>query len=163
MNVNNIVNFMGDVENYNPKLKSIVEHYQKIIILGNGGSNSIASHISEDYCKVLRKRAMSFSDPAMLTCFINDYGQDNAYVEYLKLFSDKDTLVILISSSGKSKNIVNSLEYCERNKIPFITLTGFESTNKLNSSDKALLNFHIKSTDYGEVECVHQIFLHSII
>ena len=58
--------------------------YEKIIVLGNGGSNSLASHIAQDYTKRADKRAMSFSDPSMLTCYMNDYGVENSYMEFLK-------------------------------------------------------------------------------
>ena len=55
-----------------------INNHSEIIIIGNGGSNSIASHISQDYTKVLDKKSYSFSDPSRLTCYINDYGRDNA-------------------------------------------------------------------------------------
>lgn len=148
------------------KLRKIVDDYKNIIIIGNGGSNSIASHISQDYTKMLGKRAISFSDPSRLTCYINDYGRDEAYVEFLKDFADIDTLVILISSSGNSKNITNCKDYCSNLNIPYITLSGFSKDNKLrtnSASYKPLLDYWVDSEDYGIVECCHLIFLHSII
>lgn len=149
-------------------LKDIITSpiYKKIIIIGNGGSNSIASHISQDYTKQLGKRAFSFSDPSRLTCYINDYGRDEAYKQFVKEFADKeDTLIILISSSGNSMNILNTADYCESNEISWISLSGFASTNLLCSrpAEHRLLNFYVPSKDYGVVECVHQIFLHSIL
>ena len=74
------------------KLSSLIEKHRDIIILGNGGSNSIASHIAQDYTKQLYKRAYSFSDPSRLTCYINDYGRDDAYAQFLVDFA---TLVVL--------------------------------------------------------------------
>jgi len=149
-------------------LKDIITSpkYKQIIIIGNGGSNSIASHISQDYTKQLGKRAFSFSDPSRLTCYINDYGRDEAYRQFVKEFADKDdTLVILISSSGNSMNILNTADYCESNGIRWISLSGFSSSNPLckMQSEYRLLNFWVPSKDYGVVECVHQIFLHSIL
>ena len=64
------------------RLKSTVDDFQNIIIIGNGGSNSIASHISQDYTKQLGKRAFSFSDSSRLTCYINDYGMEEAYKQF---------------------------------------------------------------------------------
>lgn len=153
---------------HSDKLKRIIEStkYKQIIIIGNGGSNSIASHISQDYTKQLGKRAFSFSDPSRLTCYINDYGRDEAYRQFVKEFADKeDTLVILISSSGKSENILNVANYCEEEGISWIGLSGFSPTNPLFQfrSGQNLLNFYVPSNDYGVVECVHQIFLHSIL
>lgn len=137
----------------------------KIIILGNGGSNAIASHIAEDYTKTLKKLSLCFSDAARLTCYANDYGYENAYRQFLVEFAEKDGLVILISSSGNSENIIRCAKYCIAHEIPFICLSGFSSDNKLKivSSEKALINFWVDSTDYGVVECTHEIFLHSII
>jgi len=139
-----------------------INNHKEIIIIGNGGSNSIASHISQDYTKVLEKKSYSFSDPSRLTCYINDYGRDKAYVEFLDDFTEKDTLVILISSSGNSMNIVNAAKYCENNNITYLALTGFNSNNKLNNMNP-MWRWHVDSSDYGVVECVHQIVLHSIL
>ena len=83
------------------RLKKIIDSSQEIIIIGNGGSNAIASHISQDYTKVLGKKSFSFSDPSRLTCYINDYGNENAYAKFLEHFSSANTTVILISSSGE--------------------------------------------------------------
>jgi len=143
-------------------LGDTVAKYTDIIIIGNGGSNSVASHIAQDYTKALDKRAISFSDPSRLTCYINDYGRDQAYVEFLKDFARKDTLVILISSSGNSMNIVNASVYCELNLINYIALSGFNEDNKLNNLNSKL-KFWVDSSDYGIVECTHQAFLHSIL
>ena len=84
------------------------ESFSKIIILGNGGSNAVASHISQDYVKFHNKKSLVFSDPSMLTCFINDFGMDNAFKKFLEFHADHDTLVILISSGGESKNIIKN-------------------------------------------------------
>lgn len=137
----------------------------KIIILGNGGSNAIAAHIAEDYSKALKKPTLSFSDSPRITCYANDYGYDDAFKYFLVDFAQRNDLIILISSSGNSKNIVNCATYCIENAIPFITLTGFSRTNTLkNISDKyALLNIWVNSENYGIVELSHETFLHSII
>jgi D-sedoheptulose 7-phosphate isomerase len=145
------------------ELKNLIDSHQEIIILGNGGSNSIASHISQDYTKQLKKRAFTFSDPSRLTCYINDYGMDQAYSRFLQEFSNHSSLVILISSSGESKNIINCAEFCKNNKINFIIFTGFKQTNSLRQiySKDSLLDLWVNSTSYGVVECLHQVFLHT--
>jgi D-sedoheptulose 7-phosphate isomerase len=146
-------------------LKSIVKSANSpIIILGNGGSNAIASHIGNDYAKVHKKNVITFSDAGRITGYANDYGYDLAFVNFIKDFENLSPLVVLISSSGNSKNIVNSAEYCVKNKIPFIGLSGFDYKNSLNmiSQAEALLSFHVDSKSYGVVECVHQIILHTV-
>lgn len=144
--------------------KSAWERFSKIIILGNGGSNSVASHISQDYVKFHKKRSLVFSDPSMLTCFINDFGMENAFQKFLEYHSDKDTLSILISSGGESKNILNCARFCEEENLPYGILSGFSPKNSLRTISKnALWDFYINSNNYGIVECVHQIFLHGVV
>ena len=146
-------------------LKKAVDENDSVIIIGNGGSNSIASHISQDYTKFLKKKSFAFSDPSRLTCYINDYGMEDAYKIFLREFCDDNTLVILISSSGNSANIYNSADYCRQNEIPFVILTGFSENNKVRRdfSDGAAVDFWVDSDSFGIVECLHQVILHSIL
>ena len=145
--------------------KVVLQNNSEIIILGNGGSNAISSHIAEDYTKALKKKGLAFTDSARLTCYANDYGYEKTFAQYLSEFSTPNSLVILISSSGNSKNILNCALYCKDNNINYIILSGFDSNNQLRSlyKDTALIDFWIDSTDYGVVECVHEIILHSVI
>ena len=144
--------------------KNAWDKHEKIIILGNGGSNSVASHVSQDYVKFHKKKSLVFSDPSMLTCFINDFGMENAFKKFLEFYADNETLCILISSGGESKNILNCIKLCESEKIPYGLLTGFNEKNSARSiSHNALWDYHIKSENFGIVECVHQIFLHGVV
>ena len=152
------------IEEQFEKFQVAFNNHQNIIILGNGGSNSVASHISQDYVKFHNKHSLVFSDPSMLTCFINDFGMENAYRKFLEYYSTPETLCILISSGGESKNIVNCIKHCENDAIPYGILTGFSLANKARSiANSALWDYHINSRDYGIVECVHQIFLHGVV
>jgi len=146
-------------------LGRLINFYDDIIILGNGGSSAIASHLSQDYTKQLGKRARTFSDLSRLTCYINDYGMKNAYMQYAKEFATSDTLVILISSGGESLNIREAAKYCAHAPIPYIILTGFKEDNSLRGSyaPLALLDYWVDSEDYGIVECLHQVFLHTVV
>ena len=167
MNKEKFLSEATKVFNYTEELLKLIQHSQQIIILGNGGSNAIASHISQDYTKQMKKTAFSFSDPSRLTCYINDYGMEHAYAKFLEEFIDVDLmpLVILISSSGNSENIINCAEWCESECVPFVALSGFDSNNKLNSFESSLLKLkvHIESHDYGIVELAHEILLHSVL
>ena len=87
MNIKQLRVELDKIEKLKPALKVLVDSYQKIIILGNGGSSSIASHIAQDYTKALGKTSFTFSDSSRLTCYINDYGMENAYKQFLKEFS----------------------------------------------------------------------------
>ena len=147
------------------QLKQIIEDFQDIIILGNGGSNAISCHLAEDYTKALNKKAICFGDSARLSCYANDYGWENAYTKFVEHFFTPKTLVILISSSGNSKNIINVAEHCVNNGISIITLSGFNENNQLktNYESNSKLHFWINSQDYGIVECLHELILHSVI
>ena len=138
--------------------------HSRIIILGNGGSNSVASHVSQDYMKFHHKKVSILSDPSMITMLTNDFGYDWAYQKFLEYYVEKDTLVIIMSSGGESTNMINCMNWCEENKVSYGVLTGFDPNNTIKTQSKnALWNYHIWSPDYGVVECVHHIFLHGVI
>lgn len=147
------------------KFKEIVAASRHIVLLGNGGSNAITCHIAQDYTKALKKKAICFGDSSRLTCYANDYGWDMAYSQFLQEFSEPDSLVILISSSGNSQNILNCAEYCKTNMLNMVTLSGFSSDNKLKTqyAEASSVHFYVNSFDYGIVECLHELILHSVI
>ena len=89
----------------------------KIIIFGNGGSSAIASHVAVDLIKNTKIKTVPVTDPSLITCFSNDFKQENWMKKAIEYYFDKGDLVIIISSSGMSKNIVNASKYCLNNKI----------------------------------------------
>jgi len=146
------------------RFQSAFKCYKRIIILGNGGSSSVASHISQDYMKFHKKKVSILSDPSMITMLANDFGYRKAYKKFLEYYVEKDTLVIIMSSGGESKNMINCVNWCEENDIAYGVLTGFNSDNTIRKTSKnALWNYYIASDSYGVVECVHQIFLHGVV
>lgn len=147
------------------KLEQLVNDATQVILIGNGGSNAIASHIAVDYVKFLNKKSFAFSDSSMLTAYMNDYSVEEAYKQYIVDMHDNGSLVILISSSGNSKNIYNAANYCKNNNINFVILTGFNQDNLVRKDfkDYAAIDYWVDSKSYGVVECVHQIFLHMIV
>ena len=86
-------------------INKIIKQNKRIFIIGNGGSASIASHVSVDFAKVARVRSSTFNNSNLITCFANDYKYENWVVEAIKAYCDNKDLIILISSSGTSKNI----------------------------------------------------------
>ena len=98
----------------------------------------------------------------MLTAYINDFGIEEAYKQFLINFASPDTFIILISSSGNSMNIINAAKYCEENKIKYASLSGFSFNNKLNNMD-ANFKYHVNYNSYGVVEIAHETLLHSIV
>ena len=130
-------------------------------IAGNGGSASIASHVSVDFIKVAKVKSSTFNNSNLITCFANDYGYENWVKEAIKSYCLKDDLVILISSSGTSPNILNAAKYCKDTNIDLITLSGFNRDNELSKLGK--VNFHVDSKNYNHIEMTHCIILLSIV
>ena len=142
-------------------INKVKNNNNKIFIVGNGGSSSIASHVSVDFAKVARIPSSTFNNANLISCFANDYGYENWVTEAIKAYCNKDDLFILISSSGTSKNIVNAAQYCKRKKINLITLSGFKKNNPLSQSGN--INFHVESEEYNFIEMTHHIILLSIV
>lgn len=142
-------------------LSGILKNYKKqkkrVVIAGNGGSSSIASHVSVDMTKVVGIRCINFNEHNLITCLTNDFGQDNWLKKAFELYTDRNDLVILISSSGKSKNILNAAKFCKNRGNKVLTLTGFNKNNPLKKL--ATHSIWIDSKAYNIIENVHQIIL----
>lgn len=143
-------------------LQNLKESKNKIYFFGNGASAAFANHMALDFSKNGKIISRSLSDSALLTALSNDYSYDEAMVEYLKIegVTDKD-LIITISSSGNSPNIVNILKYCKANNIKSLSLSGLKENNQ--SITLSNFSIYVPMKTYGIVECIHQIFLHSIL
>jgi D-sedoheptulose 7-phosphate isomerase len=139
----------------------LLKSTKRIFFLGNGGSNSISSHMMEDFGKIGGFQTYAFSDAALITCYANDYGYENAMAEWLKLHLQKGDLLIATSSSGESKNIVNAARIAKEKGGRLITLTGFGEENTLRKMGE--VNFYLNARNYGMVECFHQVILHIIL
>lgn len=139
------------------ELKKVKNKNKKVILVGNGGSAAMASHVSVDLTKQCGIRAVNFNEADLITCFANDYGHDNWMMEAIKKFKDPGDLIVLISSSGNSKNLIVAGNYCKKNKINLVTFTGFGGKNKLSKLGK--INFWLNSKNYNQIEMVHQIWL----
>lgn len=142
-------------------IELINKKVKRIFFVGNGGSNAICSHMMEDFAKIGGYPTFSFSDATLITCFANDYGYENAMAEWMRLHFTKDDLLVAISSSGESKNILNAAAFAKNKDGYIITLSGFKEGNSL--SKKGDINFHIGISNYGIVECYHQVILHIIL
>ena len=141
--------------------KSTAKKRKKIIFCGNGGSAATSSHVAVDLTKNAKIRAINFNEADLITCFSNDYGYENWVTEAIKAYCLIDDLVILISSSGTSPNILNAAKYCKDTNIDLITLSGFSRDNELSKLGK--VNFHVDSKNYNHVEMTHHIILLSIV
>ena len=133
----------------------------KIYIFGNGGSASTANHFAVDMTKNAKVNVDSFSNDDLITCFSNDYGYENWIANVLRFQAKKKDLVIFVSVSGNSQNLVNGIKYCRRNSINTFCLTGFNKNNKVNRLSDEF--FWINSKSYNQVEIVHHMFLLTVV
>lgn len=132
-----------------------------IFIIGNGGSAAIASHAAVDLTKAANIPATTFNESSILTCFANDYGYEYWVEKALEFYSKKNDMVILISSSGESKNIINGAAKAKEMKLPLVTFSGFSAKNQLRKMGD--VNLWIDSSRYNIVEIIHQTWMLSII
>jgi D-sedoheptulose 7-phosphate isomerase len=142
-------------------LNSTMENDGKLVFLGNGASASMASHFSLDFCKTLGFNAITLNDPVWLTAFSNDYGQEEMFREPIALLCQKRDVLMAISSSGESANIINAAQVANAIGMPVITFTGFESANTLRKQGD--INYHVPHASYGIVESIHTVLLHMLL
>ena len=146
----------------NSILHSVQKSNNKIYFFGNGASAAFANHMALDFSKNGGILSYSLSDSSLLTALSNDYSYDDASVEFLKINKvNKNDLVVCISSSGNSKNIINVIDYCNDNEIDNLALSGLKPNNLSNKKSK--FSIFVPAYTYGIVECCHQVIIHSIL
>ena len=133
----------------------------KLMFVGNGGSAGIASHMATDYSKNGNLRALAMNDGSMLTCLGNDYGYEHVFAKQIEFHGQDGDLLIAISSSGRSQNILNAVSTANRLGCAVMTLSGFTPDNPLRVSGD--LNFYVDSTEYGFVEVSHLALCHAVL
>lgn len=141
-------------------LASTKEKRKSVYLIGNGGSSAIVSHGAIDFLNACGFKAYAITDNSLLTCMANDYGYENVFSQPFSTLLDQDDVVIAISSSGNSMNIVNACKMAKEKNAQVITFSGFKPENKLRSSGD--LNLWLNDTNYGRVEIGHSLLLHYI-
>lgn len=133
----------------------------KLIFIGNGASASISSHMAADFWKNALIKAISFNDAALLTCISNDFGYHNVFSKPIEMFADPGDILVAISSSGMSENIVKAARIAQSKECAIITLSGFNKDNTLRSLGD--VNFYVPAFSYGQVEVMHHSICHAIL
>jgi len=134
----------------------------KGMIFGNGGSAAIASHFSVDLTKNASVRCTNYNESDLITCFSNDYGFENWIAKTVDFYGDEGDVLIVISSSGKSQNMLNATSAARaKNFSKVITFSGFEEGNPLRKSGD--INLWANSKAYNFVENLHQVWLLAIV
>ena len=133
----------------------------KVVLIGNGGSAAIASHHAIEFLKNGGIRALALNDSAALTCLSNDLGYANVFSEQLKIHGLPGDLLIAISSSGQSVNILKGVEAARANRMEIATFSGFQPDNLLRA--RGDVNFYVNSNQYGFVEVAHHALIQAIL
>lgn len=132
----------------------------RLLIFGNGAASSIAGHAALDFTKQGKLRSLCFHDPALLTAFANDFGYENAYAEIINHYYEPTDIVIFVSVSGESPNIVQGLKRAKELGLRTVGFSGKHQNNSLNAA--ADTAFWVDSQAYNIVENVHSIWLLSL-
>ncbi len=133
----------------------------KIIFICNGGSAGIASHLAIDFSKNGGLRSLAFNDPSALTCLGNDLGYENVFAKQLEFHARPGDLLIAISSSGRSPNILGAVKTARTQDCKVATFSGFTEENELRRTGD--VNFYVRSREYGFVEVAHLALCHAVL
>lgn len=134
---------------------------RKLMFIGNGASAAISSHQSVDYWKTGGMRAVAFNDTALLTCISNDFGYPHVFEKPIEMFAEPGDVLMAISSSGRSENILRGAQQARARGCRIVTLSGFDPVNPLRTLGD--LNFYVPSKSYGHVEITHLSLSHCLL
>ena len=153
--------FSEGIEVAGELILSSVDTGRKLIFIGNGASAAISSHMATDFWKTGGIKAVAFNDSALLTCISNDYGYEHVFEKPMEMFAETGDLLIAISSSGRSENILRAVDTARSKKVRVITLSGFDEANPLFSMGD--VNFYVPASTYGHVEVLHHSICHCLL
>lgn len=137
------------------------ERGNTVLFVGNGGSAGIASHLAIDFSKNGGLRALALNDSAALTCIGNDFGYEDVFAKQIEFHARAGDLLVAISSSGRSANILRAVEAARARSCDVVTYSGFDEDNDLRRAGD--VNFHISSMEYGFVEVGHLALCHAVL
>ena len=133
----------------------------KLMLSGNGAICSIASHAANDFTKQAKVKAVCFTDSSLITAYANDYGYENWLAKAIESYYSKGDIVILISSSGSSENIVKAAIKAKELGLKVITISGFSDENQLKENGD--INFWVPSKAYNIIENTHSIWITTVV
>lgn len=133
----------------------------RVFFIGNGGSAAIASHMTADFMKNGGMNTYSLYDNAVVTCMGNDYGYEYIFSKPLEFLVKEGDLVVAISSSGDSQNIINAIMVAKEKKAEVMTFTGFLPDNRARRL--ADISLYVPCGKYGMVESIHNLILQQIV
>ena len=145
-------------------LSQAFSRWATVFVCGNGGSAAISNHLRCDYLKgiqtdtELRPKVISLSSNIeTITAIGNDMNFSEIFVYQLRTQAEKGDVLITVSSSGDSENIVQACRWASENSVSTIAMTGFSGGR---TSAVANINLHVEGDNYGIIEDVHQSLMH---
>lgn len=142
-------------------IQEMQRNKRKLFFIGNGGSAGICSHLAIDYSKNGNIPALALNDGSALTCLGNDYGYEFVFSKQLEFHAVTNDVIVAISSSGASKNILNAVSFAKEKGCSVVTLSGFKPTNPLRALGD--INFYVEASEYGFVEVAHMALGHAML
>jgi D-sedoheptulose 7-phosphate isomerase len=138
----------------------------KVISCGNGGSMCDAMHFAEELSGRFREDrralpAVSISDPSHISCVGNDYGYEKIFSRYLEAFGNKGDVLLAISTSGNSKNVINAIQTAKQKGLTVIGLTGKDGGKMAELCDVEIRAPHSAYAD--RTQEIHIKVIHSLI
>jgi D-sedoheptulose 7-phosphate isomerase len=155
------IEFPLGIEKVGNLILSQADSGNKLMFIGNGASAAISSHMSTDFWKSCGIRAIAFNDSSLLTCLGNDFGYEYIFEKSIEMFAEPGDILVAISSSGKSENIIRGVNSAKSKECSVITLSGFKEDNPLSSAGD--FNFYVPAQEYGPVEVIHHSICHCIL
>ena len=137
------------------------ENGKQVFFIGNGGSAAIASHMTADFMKNGGMKTYSLYDNSVTTCMGNDYGYEYIFSRPLEFLGNEGDLLVAVSSSGNSQNIVNAIQAAQKKRMKIVTLSGFQKENRIIGM--GMYNIHVPVSHYGMVESIHNLILQQIV
>lgn len=134
---------------------------KQVFFIGNGGSAAIASHMTADFMKNGGMKTYSLYDNSVTTCMGNDYGYEFIFSRPMEFLANEGDLLVAISSSGNSQNIVNAIQVAQNKGMQVVTLSGFQRENRIIRMGR--YNIYVPVSHYGIVESIHNLILQQIV
>lgn len=154
--------FNEGIKSFQSLLLDIRKSGNSVYWVGNGGSNAICSHLSQDLMNKMGVKSFPFTDSALITCAGNDFGYENVFSHPLMSLLSEGDILIVISSSGNSKNILNAVAAAKQKQAKVIALSSFAEDNLL-FQENCDISFYLPAQMFGLAEIGHSAILHAAI
>ncbi len=150
-----------DLTRFKELAETVRDAGKKMMFAGNGASAAISAHGAVDFTKQGGVRSLTFNEADLITCFANDFGYDKWVAKAVEHYGDEGDVVVLISVSGTSPNVVEAAKYAKSRGMKIVTFTGKAEDNALKGLGD--INFWVDSKAYNIVEGIHMMWLTTVV